>query len=154
MIRSLRRRHGVLILGVAAVVPVLVIAALAVRPTAPIMPAISGPPATDSWTTLDSDRGLHALIESEGSREWLHLVRSPSLVTPDALVYWSPTAPSRDEPFPADAVLLGELGDTGRHVFDLPIRDVPGLLVVYSLAHQSAVTATPFTQIRRLDRKR
>lgn len=154
MIRSLRRRHAKLILGIAAIVPIVVLLALAARPTPPIMASSAPRPAVGSWTALGPNDGLHALVESVGTQEWLHLARDEKLVAPDVLVYWSPEAPVDKEPFPSSAVLLGALGDTGAQTFDLPASDVSGVLLLYSLAHQSTIATTPMTRIRRLDHER
>ena len=154
MIRSLRRRHAGLVLGVAVIVPSVVLLALAARPSPPIMASLASPPATGSWTIVDSDGGLRALIEASGGREWLHLARDTTLVAPDVLVYWSPEPASGDEPFPPGAVLLGALGDPGTHTFNLPAREVSGVMLLYSLAHRSSVASLPLDRIRRFDRER
>ena len=154
MIRSLRRRHARIVLCVAAIVPLVVLWALVARPTPPIMALAAPPPATESWTALGPNDSLRALIESDGAQEWLHLARDETLVAPDVLVYWSPEAPARDERFPSSAVLLGALGDPGAQTFNLPVRDVNGVLFLYSLAHQSSIATTPLAQIRRLDHER
>jgi len=154
MIRSLRRRHATMIVGIALIVPILAVLALAARPVPPIMAAAAATPSTGNWTALGPRGGVHAFVESESGREWLHLVRDEEFVSPDVLVYWSPEPPATDEPFPSGAVLLGALGDPGAHTFNLPARDVGGVLLLYSLAHQSVVAATPLNQIRRLDHDR
>ena len=118
------------------------------------MAAATPPPSIESWTVLGPNDSLHALIESEGGQEWLHLARDEGFVAPDVLVYWSPEGMGDDEPFPSSAVLLGALGDLGAQSFNLPARDVSGVLLLYSLAHQSIVTSAPVTQIRRLDHAR
>ena len=52
MIRELRRRHASLILGLAVVVSVVFVAALAVRPTLPVVTAVSPPMEKDTMKTL------------------------------------------------------------------------------------------------------
>lgn len=154
MIARLRRRHASLIGSVTIVVPVLVVLALALRPEAPIMVTAGTVPATDEWTPLDPGESLHALLESEGNREWLHLVREGAFVAPDVLVYWSSERIAADEPFPVSAVLLGALEGVGAQTLNLPARDVSGVLTLYSLGHQAIVATTPVSSIRRLDRDR
>ena len=149
MIRRLRQRHASVLFALAVVVPVIFVAALAVRPELPVMPSASPPLQTESWTALDPGGSLRGLIEVRGHNEWLHLVRDERLVAPDALVYWSSEVPGDDAPFPPAAVLLGALGDTGSHTYALPARDVTGNLLVYSLAHRSVIAAAPLAQIQR-----
>jgi hypothetical protein len=152
VIRELRRRHTSLIVGVALTVPLLVVLALTMRPTPPVMAAAGSAPSTDSWTALGPKNGVRALVESQGGREWLHLVRDDSFVEPDVLVYWSPESFPDDEPMPPSTVLLGALGDPGAHTFNLPAREVSGILMLYSLPHRTTVGAMPVGQIRRLER--
>jgi hypothetical protein len=141
-----------MIVGVAAVVPLVTVLALFGRPLPPILPTSAPAPDTDAWTALDPDERVHALIETDGSQEWLHLMRDGALAAPDILVYWAHVGPAERTSLPDDATLLGALGDTGRHSFDLPLRDTPGTLLLYSLGHRAVLTATPVGRIARLDR--
>ena len=154
MIRSLRRRHGAILLGLAAVVPLLAVVALLARPTLPIGPAPIPAPTTDEWTALLSEGRVRALIESDGGREWLHLKRNPALIAPDVLVYWTSAIPRQRGGPGDDAVLLGPLGDAGTHTYDLPLRETPGVVLLYSLGHATVVGSTPVGSIARLDRGR
>ncbi len=58
---------------------------------------------------------------------------------PDLLLYWSLSGVEGDG-IPADAYLLGTVGGSGLHRFDVPEgRRDTGDLVLYSLAHQEIV---------------
>ncbi len=70
------------------------------------------------------------------------------------LVYWAPTVPGDRAQLPEDATLLGALGDAGPRNFDLPLRDTPGHLLLYSLGHRTVVASTPTGSVKRLDRTR
>jgi hypothetical protein len=150
LIRALRQRHQRIFLGLAVALPLLFIAALAVRPSWPTQPSPGPAPSTEDWTAIGGLEGGRALIEQQGTQEWLHLVRTDALVAPDVLVYWTDEAPDLDSPLPDDAVLLGALGDVGSSTFDLPARSVSGALVLYSLGHRNLVAVQPMSAIKRI----
>jgi hypothetical protein len=147
LIRRLRGRHASTIFGLAVVLPLLFVAALAVRPSWPTQQSAGSAPSIDKWTDIGPGSGAHALIEQQSTREWLHLVRTDTLVAPDLLVYWVEKTPALDAPLPDDAVLLGAFGDVGTTTFDLPASGVRGALVLYSLGHRSLLAALPVDSI-------
>ena len=149
MIHSLRERHQRTFLGLAVALPLLFIAALAVRPDWPTQESPGPAPAIEAWTVIGALGGARALIEHQSTREWLHLARTDALVAPDVLVYWTEEAPGFEEPLPRDAVLLGALGDVGTSTFDLPARGVGGALVLYSLGHRRVLAVQPMGTIKR-----
>jgi len=150
LIHALRVRHGRIFVGLAVALPVLFIAALAVRPSWPTQESSGPAPSTETWTVIGNLRGARAMIEKQSTREWLHLARTDHLVAPDVLVYWAEEAPDLDSPLPSDAVLLGAFGDVGTSTFDLPARSIGGTLILYSLGHRSLLAVQPMDTIKRI----
>ena len=147
MIRALRGHHERIFLALAVALPLLLLAALMVRPSWPTQQSPGPAPSIEAWTEVGPGSGARALIEQQNTREWLHLARTEALVAPDVLVYWAEKAPDLDSPLPDDAVLLGAFGDIGTVTFDLPARGVSGALLLYSLGHSSLVATIPMSSI-------
>ncbi len=117
MIQPLRRLHRFTLIGLAILLPVAFISGLASRRPAP----------------RENPGFRHSRSAASQLSELLQPFKDH--LSPDALVYWSPTA-SAGEALPPEAQLLGALhGDLN------PGAPPPsnGYLVLYSLAHQEVV---------------
>lgn len=113
MIRSLRRRHLIVSVGMLALLPAGLAAALLVRPQFPVLPSA---PATEAaadhsgalWSQRVNDITLVVTRDAQGL--WLEL-SGPTPEQPDALVYWVRPAVRGLELAPG-ARLLGEFTGT------------------------------------------
>jgi len=146
----LRRRHRWLIAGLAAALPVAVVASLASRRPGIVageLPRDVMAGAGHSWHPL-SDREVlmdGVIVQTrllsdrlEPGRLAVELTPARDLREPDPLIYWSPDPVGPGGPLPATAFLLGSLAGTHSHLFALPTEaaDRDGILVLYSLGHQ------------------
>lgn len=151
MNRRLRSRHRLMTTALAVIVPVVLITALATRPSMPAMdalPAIGDSPreayprtvAEPSELRIDDTRVRLTLLggrdDGRGYAVAFEAVAGRALNAADVLVYWSAGGAAAWPP--DDAVLLGTLAGAQRRVFELPAVARPGLggLVFYSLAQQ------------------
>lgn len=146
MIARLRNRHPQMLGWVGAVACLGFVAALALRP-GPAFVSSTLPRDTSSWSVVGAPGGVLALRERESGREWVSLERPSGLSSPDLLVYWAPTA-GDESTLPAEAVLLGPLGDPGVRRFELPQAETSGILIVYSLGHDRIEMTEPLISIR------
>ena len=142
MIARLRRRHARMTAWVGVVALVGLLAALAARPSRPVVATIE----TAGWSDVGTS-GIRALRERRAARQWVSLETPPALVSPDPLVYWTPREDVTSD-LPGDVVLLGPLGDRGISLYELPVADTAGSLVVYSLGHDVVLAAEPLISIQ------
>ena len=124
MTRPLRRAHQSIWLALAAILPALLAAGLALRP----------PQGMDERVvdriTLRLPNGTEMVADS---RElWGSAVEMP-----DPLVYWSKTAAKSL----AEARLVGSLQQGRRAALPLPVSS--GYLLLYSLAHREVLASAP-----------
>ncbi|MCP3957651.1 MAG: hypothetical protein GY719_07330 [bacterium] len=149
MIAPLRRRHRWMTVTLALAVPVLYVAALAVRPDEPApreLPATlagagsrPGQPVTELGD-LFADPRIAVTTSRGGGHWWLWFEPAAPVTRPETLVYWAPSAPDLASGVPDDAYLLGTLAGSRRRAFALPasVWGRAGWLVLYSLGHQEA----------------
>ncbi|MDF1800075.1 MAG: hypothetical protein P1V81_12930 [Planctomycetota bacterium] len=146
---SLRRRHRGVVLGLALVLPLGFVAAVAARPVPPgpllearIDAAVGA--LLVGKGELEGVRILHGLEATERGLE-LRLQALDELDTPDVLAYW---CPADGQGLAAGAYLLGGLHGLDAWRYVLPARaarpseqgtEVAGRLVLYSLAHAQVV---------------
>jgi len=124
MTRPLRRAHRWIWLALAAALPTLVVAGLALRP-----PQVADERVMDR-ITLRLPNGTEMVADS---RElWGSAVDAP-----DPLVYWSDAAAKSL----AGAQRMGSLHQGRRAV--LPVPASGGYLLLYSLAHQEVLASAP-----------
>jgi hypothetical protein len=149
MIRELRRRHRFAALGLALLLPPAYLGALAARVPAPVaassLVATLGEPSVELATKrvrvpLRADAELAAAVflgrDSDGARV-VELDTRGLAAQPDALVYWSASAP-RTESLPLDVFFLGALPDDARRAYRLPAAadERGGSVLVFSVAWQ------------------
>lgn len=137
MIRPLRARHRRMIVVLALVVPMLLVAALAVRRPAPTSPdridsSVPPLPALE----VELARG-----ESDAPGLAVRLRTSLFDERPDILPYWSPVRPVDDGSWTARSHLLGSGGKRFDEFLLLPeaAQERDGWLVLYSVAHREVV---------------
>lgn len=156
MIQRLRRRHRNLIVILSVILPVLFLAALATRPSAPRTQEI--PPFLVNETpafprVLFEESNLwsgHDLLtrvcadQMPPQRLVVELQPRRAFSEPDILVYWHEPAAASGNQLPENAYLLGALAGKQLRRFVLPeaARLVEGKLVLYSLAHHQIVATT------------
>ena len=129
MTRHLRRAHRSIWLSLAAALPTLLAAGLALRPPQ-VMDERGFTPDHDDRITLRLPNGTEMVADS---RElWGNAVDAP-----DSLVYWSEAAAKSVE----GAQLAGSLHQGRRTV--LPVPASGGYLLLYSLAHQDVLASAP-----------
>ncbi len=152
MNRRLRNRHRVTATVLAAIVPAVFVAGLAVRPDLPTNATLPGAgiadAATEALTVIDGAQFGIGRIMSGESLTAVVLAPEPGgggLGKPDVLVYWSPDNPS-GQSAPADGLyLLGVMAPQQKRVFDLPpaAASRPGYLSFYSLAAKEMLWVEP-----------
>jgi len=152
VIRSLRERHRVAALFMAVGLPVLLLAALKVRPgpmtggtlpeelQLPIPSTQADPFAIRRLGTLPVHVSL--LVYADRPPELL-IMESGAIGHPDVLLYWTPDRNiSGESPgLPSDAKLIGSLGRGRSIAYPLPAEAAitEGSLLAYSLATQETV---------------
>ena len=152
MIRPLRRRHRVVTVSLALVVPALFAAGLAVR--TPSTPAMDELPAAllhqepelpelvldrdDLWQGLD----LPTRIGRGAEGAVIEIGIEGGLGKPDVLLYWSEERPSAGS-LPEGAYLVGVLVGNGPTRLRLPDLAIErgGHLLLYSLGHQELLSS-------------
>jgi hypothetical protein len=152
MIRSLRRRHRLLITLLAVVVPAVFVLALAARPTMPrvaelpgaVPPFPSPAPVAGQWDGLFEPLPVTLRLLEGTAGRWVELVARRPLAEPDPLLYWSSGGAVVGAALPGDAVLLGRLGDGP---LALPAEAEVGEMVIYSLAHYEVAAAAPLPPV-------
>ena len=145
MIQPLRKLHGRAFVGIAIVVPVLIVTALASR--APRVGSNSQLPdgiaANDGTQVILESPGLwrsheivtRVLMSDDGGFQ-VELSAGEILQAPDLLLYWSEEASAAQ--LPANSHLLGAYtGETRRFAMPSGLDPRDGMLVLYSLAHRS-----------------
>lgn len=151
MIAPLRRRHRWLTAALLVAVPVLYVAALAVRPGEPVMAGLpevlaAGPPAgaevVEELGEPFTDPPIAVRVRRGAARWWVELEPREPVARPEILVYWTPAGSAAGQLSP-DAFLLGALADARARAFALPPAALgrAGRLVLYSLGHQEVVDA-------------
>lgn len=148
MIRPLRKRHRLVFIALALIVPPLLAAALLGRPRGPSQPPPpegDGPAAAVLTQRLQSWGGgsLRASVvraEDGGFAVVVELLDPGS--HPELLVYWDPAAGPDGAALPQDAYLLGRLAGTAPQRMALPRGAAQsGRLILYDLPHQQRVTS-------------
>jgi len=164
MILSLRRRHRVMMLSLALILPIAFVAALVVRqpiPTTQDLPINSTPLSSEDWRlcfekdnlwsrwpslsrpALPITTRLYANRQS-GTQLAMELQPRENLKTPDILVYCHPAFSAGGGQLPERAQLLGTLAGTETRRFILPVAasEQETLIILYSLAHQKIIAET------------
>jgi hypothetical protein len=139
VIRELRLRHRVWGVGALALGPLVLGAALLVRPTS--TPPVTAPPGAPS---LRVDALRLEFWPRKGSIAF-RATSAPSV--PDPLLYWAPVASGTDQ-IPSTAILLGTVAHTSVTVAQVSgdlLRG--GSLVLWDGAHQRIVAVAPATGI-------
>jgi hypothetical protein len=154
VIRPLRQRHRVMLLTLAAGLPLAFAGGIAGRKAVPVMnalpAALTGEHTRPSQVLWERDEflGKHPIAvrmyrdERSGSGFAMELVSRVPLVGPDLLVYWIPGAHATTRDMPNDARLLGTF--TPNSVLMAPKASItqPGMLVLYSLANQEVLATS------------
>jgi hypothetical protein len=149
MIRPLRRRHRVMIAGVALVVLPLFVAALASRnlpgPMDRVPEVLLRQPGLGAVVAETEDLWAGLGVAARVGGDVLELRTGAELPRPDVLLYWSPEAVEVGAALPDRARLVGSLAGNGPERFILPAEASggTGFLVLYSLAHQELFAAAP-----------
>lgn len=148
MIAPLRRRHRILFIALAAVLPALLAAAWLQKPTLPS----SGLPvellaSADGAELASGDAGFadHRAQLRRFERS-IELTLETPLRAPDVLAYLS-QADSSGDGLPADAKLLGAVHPNRANVYALHASD-SGELLLYSLGHQVLLDRAPVAALR------
>lgn len=156
MIQRLRRRHRNLFVILSVILPVLFLAALATRPSAPrtqeIPPFLVNetpafPRVLFEKSNLWSGHDLLTRVctdQMPPQRLAVELQPRRAFSKPDILVYWHEPATTSGNQLPENAYLLGALTakQLRRFVLPEPARLVDGKLILYSLAHHQIVATT------------
>ena len=159
MILSRRRVHRRIFAGLAVVLPVLLVAALALRPEVPTLPLDAAPlrKAAGFASSIPDDHskvrsagyGFEASMQTTGPDAPRLLVRPlVPILGPDLLVYWTGTE-VEGASLPNDAVLVGHLAGSAPRVLLLPQQAtrVDGSALVYSLGYQKVVARIPLSPL-------
>lgn len=157
MIAPLRRRHRAVTTALLAVVPLLYLAAVAVRSEAPVMAELPAPLAGEApaggtsagRVLLEADDlfdrapitvRLRAGGGDDGDGRILELAPRAPLAEPEALAYYSGEPAGAG--LPGSAVLLGAMDGTRPRAFPLPAAAAGGGWVsIYALGHQEVVAS-------------
>jgi hypothetical protein len=156
MIRPLRQRHRRAVFALGILLPVALVAGLAMRRPVPVVQSSFNaftvePPHLgqvlwergDLWpqfsirTRLFSDRGA-------GQKFAVELASAKEIVKPDLIVYWTPQILKAADSLPDDAVLLGALLQSTVTQLLLPdnAAKTSGSLLLYSLADHEVVAVS------------
>jgi len=156
MILSLRRRHRVMMLSLALILPVAFVAGLVIRqpiPTTENLPVSLALLSSegwqlcfekdDHWPRLPITTRLYANRQSD-THLAMELQPRTNLETPDILVYCHPAFSSDAGQLPERAQLLGTLAGTEKRRFILPAAasEQQTSIILYSLAHQKIIAET------------
>ncbi len=151
MIRSLRQRHRVAAFLLAGGLPVLLIAAWAVRPAPwegqPLPEALRPSPAeTMEPGTVEQLGSLPVFVGltfDQGRQPILVIVETESIGEPDLLLYWTADRDFKpnSEGLPQGARLIGALGKGGSFAYSLPVQAIKTdtRLLAYRLARQTVI---------------
>jgi len=156
MILSLRRRHRVMMLSLAFILPIAFVAGLIVRqpiPATPDLPVCSTPLSSEGWQLCfekeDYWPGLPITTRLYANRQSstqlaMELQPRADLKTPDILVYCHPAFSTGTGQLPERAQLLGTLAGTEKRRFILPAAasEQETSIILYSLAHQKIIAET------------
>ena len=151
MIRSLRKRHRVMVCTLGVLLPVALTVGLAARKPVPVsatVPSALAGQVNDFgrvvWTKTDLWPGQRIItsLRRNAARSVAVELLFRDLAKPDVLVYWAAGKEPTAEGLPDKARLLGALSN--RVPFPIPAdaRGEIGRLVLYSLADQEVVTAS------------
>jgi hypothetical protein len=151
MIQPLRTAHRRAFVGLAVILPTVLIVGLSARRFPQSVPGNQSLPSRSEQLIKTSDAlwRMHS-IRTEFYRDTLHpkqfevvLHSTQELNEPDLLLYWSPA--SSNEFLPTDALLLGEF-ESGK-AFSLPGNPRQGRLILFSLPHQAVVDAAQLEKL-------
>jgi len=162
MIRSHRRRHLRIFAILAVMLPLVLVAAIAVKRRAPMVdrvPQVLNAPSLNTWTAVVGtdtewvDWHLHTRLlasDSLWSRLAVELTLTEALTEPDVAVYWTARTGAALETLPHDAVLVGTIGKIGAQRLPLPplASKTAGSLVLYSVAHRTVLGVLAIPQRR------
>jgi hypothetical protein len=154
MIRPLRQRHRLMLLGLSVALPLLFGAGLLARKAPAVMealPATGRVPEAGAYPLVVAEREADSLavqirLRADGRparRLALELMPRQYLKEPDLLVYWHPGTAS--DVSPSGGYLLGAMDGARARIFALPdtARHTNGTVIFYTLAHQKTLeTAT------------
>jgi len=156
MILSLRRRHRVMMLSLAIILPIAFVIGIVVRQPIPAMqdlPVSSTPLSSEDWQLCFEKDDLWAdllittrLYANRQSNTQLAMELQPreNLKTPDVLVYCHSAFSTSSDQLPESAQLLGTLSGTENRWFILPAAasEYEMSIILYSLAHQKMIAET------------
>jgi len=148
MIRSLRRRHRVIVCTLGVLLPVAFATGIVARklvPVAATMPSVLAGQGNDFgrvlWTKTDIWPGQRIITslrrDSTGSVAVELMFRD--LAKPDVLVYWAAGKEEVIEGLPVNARLLGALSNRTPIPIPEAVRGEVGRFVLYSLADHEVV---------------
>lgn len=149
MIAKLRARHRHASIALALVAPSALAAGLLARRPMPVMeraPAAARVELAGELRALPEVRfGDLPVRASSGTSAagaaMLALETLRDLEQPDLLVYWIEGELDGTAGVPSGARLLGSLGGSGTHLYELPAGARAGALLLYGLAHQERVAS-------------
>ena len=151
MIRPLRRRHRVIVSGLAVGLPLAFLAGVAARKPVPVtatLPAALAIPAHEFgrvvWTKLDLWPGqrISTSLRRDPAGSVAVDLMSRDLVKPDVLVYWAAGQAAPVEGLPEAAQLLGALWNGVPLPIPAEARGEAGRFMLYSLADREVVAAS------------
>ncbi|MEP6571328.1 MAG: hypothetical protein ABJD11_01490 [Gemmatimonadota bacterium] len=163
MIRSHRRVHAIVFLGLSAMLPVILLAALRARAPIAEMSEIPRPLLGTGALSLTPPDGaaiarfgrlpLRVSMEASlGTPGGLALRLEPAgrIDQPDLLLYWDPVVPAGSD-LPSDAVLVGSISPEHSSIalLSASTRLDRGVLLVYSLAHHLVVDTLSVVSVGR-----
>ncbi len=156
MIRPLRQIHRASAIVLSVTLPIVFVAAIALRSPTPLVAARSGRvnstesafktlvwEKSDLWTKpVIKTRLFSDEPASKPSRLAVQLIPDQSLTRPDVLIYWMPSVAGPLDQVPDDAVLLGSIAS--HPVMPLPVSPgkTLGALILYSLADHEVLAVS------------
>ena len=143
----LRRIHGVAIVSLAGLLPVICIAALLSRPRehfsiATQLQPVPLPDVVAFAASLPENLPIRVILRTDGERDQTQLDVSRALDESVVALYWSPVAETGG--VSKDAIFLGSIWGPSRLLFDLPRENhtIPGILTLLTLAGEQRVIGT------------
>ena len=141
-----RLMHGVSMLCIALVVPVISTLAILYRPSEHLSPdrPLEPSPLADSRhlrTAVPEGLPVHASVRTDGTRDQIELTVSRPIDEPVVALFWSPQA--QGDRVSPNAIFLGSLWGPTTLLFDLPRENhrSPGTLFFVALTDEQRVVA-------------
>jgi hypothetical protein len=148
---GLRAYHRRLVGGLGVLLPLAVVAAVAVRPAAPpaqpVLKPVAAPLDHDGavGTAVVGAVPLQVALQGTEAARQLEIEIPEDLLVPGAVLYWSeqPAAAT-----PAGAVFLGSVGPPGKYRFPIPAGAATGTVILYSTGHGEVAATFPLQSLR------